>query len=60
MQDPKTWHAWRVVLSCGCVVGEYSTRGDARTIAEAERGKAEGYVPGIGWVPETCLPDGRQ
>lgn len=36
---------------------EFSSRDDARSNAKVLCGKLQGYVPGIGWVDDSRIPE---
>lgn len=48
--------AWRVVPMTGSPV-EFSSRDDARNNAKTLCGKVQAYVPGIGWVDDSRIPE---
>lgn len=48
--------AWHVVGVDGQPLGEYSKRREAKAAAGSV-GRVQGYIPGIGWIPETQIPE---
>lgn len=52
----ETHKAWRVLYMTGCHV-ECESREAARKLAKDTAGKAQGYIPAVGWLDDSRIPE---
>lgn len=55
----KTLASWRVVYMTECHV-ECKTRKAARLLAKQTQGKVQGYIPAVGWLDDSRIPEGKE